>query len=428
MPAKSSTPITGIVRGMLAVTAFALLGKVAGAVKEMAVAWRFGVGAPVDAYLLVQNLVNWPVAIWFSVLTVVLIPLANRIAIETPDELPRFRRELLAATLTGGVLLAIGGSLGLPRLLASSFMGLPGTTRDIALHMSPVLAWLALPGLLVGLYSTWLMAAGRHANTLFEGIPALVILGGVLLVEGAQVLAWATLAGTVLQFGALAGALHYRTRHGRPLFNFTSPSWGPFWRGFGIMALGQALMGVTVLVEQFFAARMGEGSISSVGYANRVLALVLGVLATAATRATLPVFARIRAAGNLNLRRFATRWAAWLGFAGVAILVIGWLLAPLGIRLLFERGTFSRHDSETVTHLLQLGLLQVPFYLASLVLVSLHSSEGRYRLLLLSGVLGLAVKVGVSYALIPVLGIGALVASSTAVYAANVALLLAVRR
>src|SRR4249920_2037850 len=97
----------GIVRGMLAVTVFALLGKVAGAVKEMAVAWRFGVGAPVDAYLLVQNLVNWPVAIWFSVLTVVLIPLANRVAMETPDELPRFRRELLAATLTGGVLLAI---------------------------------------------------------------------------------------------------------------------------------------------------------------------------------------------------------------------------------------------------------------------------------------------------------------------------------
>ena len=52
-----------------------LIAKFAGAAKEMAVAWRYGVSATVDAYVFVFNLINMPVSIWFSVLTVVLIPI-----------------------------------------------------------------------------------------------------------------------------------------------------------------------------------------------------------------------------------------------------------------------------------------------------------------------------------------------------------------
>lgn len=412
---------------MIAVGTFALLGKVAGALKEMAVAWRFGVSAPVDAYLFVQNLTNWPVVVWFSVLTVVLIPLAGRLATEQPGELKRFRAELLAITLAIGVVLVVLGLVGLPPLLRSEWLGLPATTRDLALRVVPVLSWLVLPGLLVGLYSTWLMAGGGHLNTLFEGIPAICILAAVLLAGGIEALAWGTLAGGVVQLAAVSAAAHRRESHGFPAFTLSSRSWAPFWQGFGVMMLGQAIMSITILVEQFFAARMGEGAISQLGYANRILALVLGVLATAATRATLPVFARLRAGGVVDLRRFALQWAGWMAMGAAAVLALGWLLAPWGVRLLFERGTFTSTDTANVAGLLRFGLLQLPFYLSSLVLVSLHSSEGRYGLLLASGILGLAMKVGASFVLLPMFGIGALMLSSTVVYAANVALLLGAR-
>lgn len=410
---------------MVAVVTFALVGKLAGAFKEMAVAWRFGVGATVDAYLFVQNLLNWPVAVWFSVLTVILIPLAGKLAAEQPGELRRFRSELLAVTIALGVALAVVGLIALPPLLRSEWVGLPPTTRDLAVGLVPVLAWLVLPGLLVGLYSTWLMAGGGHLNTLFEGIPALCILAAVLLAGGIEALAWGTLAGSLTQLAAAGMAAHSRESHGFPAFNITARSWAPFWQGFGVMMLGQAIMSVTMLVEQFFAARLGEGAISQLGYANRILALVLGVLATAATRATLPVFANLRAGGVVNLRRFALQWAGWMALGAGAIVAVGWVLAPWGVQLLFERGTFTSTDTGNVARLLRYGLLQTPFYLASLVLVSLHSSEGRYGLLLVSGVLGLAMKVGASYALLPAFGIGALVLSSTVVYLANILLLLA---
>ena len=51
------------------VALFVLLGSLVRAGKEMAIAYRYGVSAEVDAYLFVFNLVNWPVGVWFSVLT-----------------------------------------------------------------------------------------------------------------------------------------------------------------------------------------------------------------------------------------------------------------------------------------------------------------------------------------------------------------------
>lgn len=52
-----------IARGMAWVALFVLLGSVARAAKEVAIAYRYGVSAEVDAYLFVFNLVSWPVGV-----------------------------------------------------------------------------------------------------------------------------------------------------------------------------------------------------------------------------------------------------------------------------------------------------------------------------------------------------------------------------
>ncbi|HEX5818285.1 MAG TPA: lipid II flippase MurJ [Gemmatimonadales bacterium] len=412
-----------ILQGMLAVGVFAIVGKVAGAAKEMAVAWRYGVSPEIDAYLFVFNLVSWPVAVWAGVLAVTLIPMEARIREESPAGLRHFRAELLGATLLVGLALSLIARLALPPLLQSGFLGLPPRTVELALRMVPALAWLTVPGLLVGLYSTWMMSGGRHANTLLEGVPALGILLAVLLVGGIEPLVWGTLAGTVVQLGLVARASGAGDTGHRPAFGLASAHWRPFWSGFGIMMLGQAVMTFATLVDQFFAARLGEGAISSIGYANRLIALALGILATAVTRATLPVFARSAAEGG-EVRALALRWAGGMALVGVAVVAVGWVLGPWAVRLVYERGTFTATDTDVVARLLRLGLLQLPPYVASLVLVSLHSSLGHYRLLLASGVLGLSVKALASWLLLPGFGAGALMLSAAVVYAANTVLLM----
>src|SRR3546814_3242313 len=67
-----------IAQGALRVAFFLLLGKAAGAFKEMAVAYRYGVSDAVDAYQFTMVMANWlPVTI-VGALSVVLIPVLVR--------------------------------------------------------------------------------------------------------------------------------------------------------------------------------------------------------------------------------------------------------------------------------------------------------------------------------------------------------------
>lgn len=409
-----------ILFGLVSVGLFSMLGRLAMGLKEIAVAWRFGVSAQVDAYLFVFNLISWPVAVWFSTLTVIVIPLEARLRQDSPERLTVFRAELLGITVLLGAALVLIARLGLAWIVRLPGVGLPLGTMSLALSIIPRLSWLALPGMLIGLMSTWMMSDGRYANTLLEGIPAVCILAAVCLFSSIQAMVWATLAGTIVQLAAL----NQSRRHAGASFRLSSSAWIPFWNGFGVMVLGQALMAVTTLVDQFFAVGLGEGAISSLGYAGRVLSLANGIVATAVARATLPVFSRLSAGGAIDTRRLARRWAAIMGLVGLLAVLLGWFLAPDVVRILFQRGTFTSADTQYVSMLLRYGLFQLPFYFASLVYVSLHSSRGDYSVFVASSVLGLTVKSVLVVCLIDKLGARALMISTAVMYAGNMVWLL----
>ena len=254
-----------IARGMVWVALFVFVGKLAGAAKEMVIAYRYGVSAEVDAYLFLFNLISWPYSVWFSILTYVLVPLAARIRQDASNELPRFRAELFAFALVLGCDLALIFWFGLPRLLRSSWLGLSISTVSIATDIVPSMVALAPLGILVSLFSAWMLSSGRHANTLLESVPALAILVTLLILpsDGVEPLVWGTLAGFICHVASLAVPLAWRGEIERPRFTSHSPQWPAFWQGFGIMLVGQTLMSFIGIVDQFFAARLDTGAIAT---------------------------------------------------------------------------------------------------------------------------------------------------------------------
>lgn len=409
---------------MALVAVFVFVGKLAGAAKEMAVAWRYGVSSEVDAYLFVFNLVTWPVTLWLSVLMVVLIPLAARVRREASTELPRFRSELFGLTLLLGAVLSLVAVVALPPLLRSSWAGLrPETAREAAV-MAPVLVLTVPLGVVVGLFSAWMLAAGRHANTLLEGVPATALLIALILFRGgeAQPLIWGTFAGVGLQMLGLAIPLARSNQIDYPRFTRESPLWGAFWKGLGVTVIGQALMSVVVLVDQFFAAHLGTGAIATLSYANRILALILGLGATAVTRGTLPVFSNAAESGA-RLRDLATHWLRILFVIGLLAVCLGWLVAPIGVRVLFQRGAFTAADTESVTRILRYGLAQLPFYFSGLVLVSMVVSQRRYHIIAIIGGVNLLTKVAANFLLTPYFGVSGLMISTSLMLAVSCGLL-----
>ncbi|AWB35009.1 hypothetical protein DBV39_16155 [Orrella marina] len=380
---------------MLWVVFFVLLGSIARAGKEVAIAYRYGVSADVDAYLFVFNMVTWPVGVWFSVLTAVMIPLVARIRENAPDDLPRYRAEIAGFSLMVAVGLTVLAGYGLTYLFSGDLSGLDPQTRSIANDISHLMVLLIPLGLLISLYSAWMLSSGHHANTLMESVPSIVMVGALLIfsVADAMLLVWGTLAGFAFHLISLGLPLWRRSEIDFPRFSFQSSHWAAFWHGFGIMVVGQAIMSLVTIIDQFFAAHQGTGAVATLSYANRVLMLLLGVGAMAVSRATLPVFSRAIASGEKQVKQIAVHWIKLMLLLGVAASIVSWPLANWGISLLFERGAFSAEDTKDVARVFQFGLVQLPFYFAGLVLVSLMTSQRKYHFLFWSSVIGLTTKV-----------------------------------
>lgn len=419
-----------IATGMAFVVLFVFLGKLAGAAKEMVVAYRYGVSEEVDAYLFVFNLVSWPVSVWFSVLTVVLVPLAARLRSESKASISIFRSELLGLTILIGAVFTILFWMILPSLLSFSWSGLSPSTSSIAIKMVPALGGLILLGFLASLFSAWMLSARRHANTLLEGVPSVVILSTILIVPvgGIAPLVWGTLIGFAFHLISLAIPLAKSREIEVPKFTRDSIHWPVFWQGFGIMMVGQMLMSLIGIVDQFFAAHLGAGAISSLSYANRILALILGLGATAISRATLPVFSQAHTQRGEVIHDLAKYWMKVLFILGVVAIVIGWWLAPFGVNLLFQRGAFTAQNTEVVTEIFRYGLLQLPFYFAGLVLVSQLSSQGNYKSIAIIAASNLPIKLALNFLLIPRFGlIGLMISTGLMLFSSMVMCWIAVR-
>jgi peptidoglycan biosynthesis protein MviN/MurJ (putative lipid II flippase) len=204
-----------------------------------------------------------------------------------------------------------------------------------------------------------------------------------------------------------------------PSFTLLSPQWQWFWQGFGIMIGGQALMSLTVIIDQFYAVGLGTGSIATLGYANRILALILGLAAVAVSRATLPIFSQARPGESGDIHGVATYWARMMFMVGIAVMAISHVLAPWAVKLLFEHGQFTPRDTAIVAQVLRYSLPQLPFYFSCMVLVSYALSQRRYKLIFWSGVLGCAGKIMGNLLLVPLLGINGIALGAMVVYGLN---------
>jgi putative peptidoglycan lipid II flippase len=416
-----------IAAGFMWVSLFVLAGKLAGAAKEIAIAWRYGVSASVDAYVFLYNVITWPVSVWFSVLTVVLVPLMVHTGKSEPALLRRFRAESLGLTLCAGAALALLVVAGIGPLLATDWAGLRGDALQQALVMAGPLALTIPLGLVAVLFSVWMMASGRYGNTLLEAMPALGLLAALLLPSGwiANPLVWGTVAGFALQVLGLALTLRRTGELEPPAFSMRSPVWRGFWGSMGVLATGQFLSSLTLIVDQFFAAGLGAGALATLGYANRILALIQGMGALAIARSTLPVFSEARSQQTLDARPVAMRWAQIMFVGGLCAAALCAAAAPQIVGVLFQRGAFTIENTQAVASLFAYSLVQIPFYFASVVFASALGSAGRYASIALAGLVNLVAKLLCAYFLVERYQLTGLVLSSAVMYACSCAVLYA---
>lgn len=403
---------------MISVALFVLMGKAIGAAKEMAIAWRYGTSIEVDAYLFVFNLYGWPISVFYGTIYAALIPVAARIKSNAPTELGGLRAELLGTTIKLSLGATLVVTIILYGLLTFGAFGLTPTQNAAALRMLFPLAMLLPLGWITTLWSTWIMFAGRQINTLFEATPALVVMIAVILIGGESALVWGTTGGFVVWALLLLKHMHRYRELEWPTFTKTHNSWPELKLAIRGVLIAQLFSSAAGIVDQFFAANLGAGALSTLGYASRLLALVLGLGSTAVGRAVLPVFSNAHARGDIALNKRARQWCQLTLAVGVLVMLTGMALAPIGVAVLYERGAFTSLDTQNVANLLRFGLLQLPFAFATIVATYALHSQGMQSAVTMIAMVGFALKVVLNACLVPFLGVHGLLTSTAIVMAA----------
>jgi peptidoglycan biosynthesis protein MviN/MurJ (putative lipid II flippase) len=402
------------------VALFALLGKLAAAAREISFAHEFGVSALVDGYQLALTFATWAPLTIVSVSSAVLVPVLVRLNSADNAACELFQRELFGAAILAGLgFLALTWIVGLP-VIQWFVSDLSASTRSAARSFATWLSVLAPIMLFIGVRSAQLMARERHCNTLLEGLPPATIAVFVVLwpkPPGVESLIWGTVLGYVFQAAWLRRLSTRTSQPVWPTFSWRSPEWRHISGAAGLMATGQVVISLTIFLDQYAAADVGDSAIATLGYANRVLTLFLAIGALAVARAALPVLVDVHGrSGRARARSISLKWALVMLGIGAILTALTWMTAPLGIQVLYERGAFTPSDTDAVARVFRFGVLQFPFYFAGLVLVQFLVSIGNFKTILLVAIGALGTKLVLNPLLAPIFGVAGITLASVVMH------------
>ncbi len=364
-----------ILRATTVVTAIILVVKGLGFVEKLLLAYFFGTGIEVDAYLVAYNLPFSAFVVLREVVRASFIPTVMR-AWRTSE-----RDGWHLFSIVGTVLfvllgvVTVAGVLSAPLLVSLMAPGFSGDQRALAVRLTR----LVMPALLLLGLSTLTMAT-LQAQKRFN-LPALgeaSFRGGPLLllvtVGGIQ----ATAVGAVL--GAL-GKLLIETlglrrylRQVRPAFDLSFPPVRTVARLAAPLLAGLFFsLFIGPLVENAFAttrlARVGVGGVSALAYARKIVETLAAILPYTLGLVLLPFSAEM-AAGKDEQALARTLAGAVRGLALIFVPVtVGLLiLREPFVQLLFERGAFTAASTQlTAGVLLFYAFALLPFALEVIV-------------------------------------------------------------
>ena len=377
----------------LVVAVATALSKLAGLVRQQAIAAAFGVGAAYDAYNYAYVLPGF--------LLILLGGINGPFHSAMVSVLARRPRQEGAYVLAAINTLVGAGLLGVTVLLlvfAGPLITLVGPGLDATRHDIAVLQlrWMAPMALFAGLIGLGFGALNAADEFWLPSVSPL--LSSVAVIAGIAVLWWqlgaaitlpttAVLGGVVLAGSTTLGAvlqwliqLPALARQGlqrfRLVWDWRDPGVREVLQVMGPATLSSGMLQINVFVSLFFASGIPAAA-AGLGYANLLVQTPLGLLSNALLVPLLPVYARLTAPDDRP--ELVGRIRQGLMLSNASMLPLGALMVALAlpiVALIYERGAFNAGAAELVGNLLMAYGIGMPAYLARDVLVRVFYALG----------------------------------------------------
>lgn len=401
---------------------FTLLGKLFAILKELVTAYNFGTNDALDAFIIAFLLPAFIISVFSNSLRTALIPVLTRIHNKNnPEETRAFLSEVLFLTLVGLIAGTILLALFAPYVIQSFASGF----SNEKLLLTKNLFFLLLPVFILSTLSAiWGAILNTHKYFAVVAIaPALIHLFAIamLIFAGEHWGVYALATGTVIGFSAELLILTFTVRHiGLAVFprwhGITAPVKSVFQQ-FMPMAVGMILMSSTILVDQVMAATLESGSVSTLNYAGRIIALLTGVGSMALGTAIFPYFSKQAAEKDWQaIRHTLIVYARLILIVTVPLTILTIYFSYPLIELIFERGSFDAGDTQRVSRVQIFYLLQIPFFVIGIVCARVLNALSKNQILMGIGFFSLIINVAGNFILMEYLGVAGIALSTSIVY------------
>jgi putative peptidoglycan lipid II flippase len=344
---------SGIAQAAALVTGLTALSAVLGFLRDVVIAGVFGAGAQLDAFLVAQGLMNLVLALIAGAMAKSTVPVLAA-QISTDGDSNKAAHTLSVVLTVTLVVLGLGSlimALAAPLVVTVLAPGFKGSQAELAASLTRIV--LIATVLISG---TNLLAAAAEAHRRFfwsalQGVPFNLVMIVAAVVFGPRYGVYALAGGFVVGSGARflcqlvpVRALKLRLRAS---WDLKDPGFRSIAKLIPPLLVGSALGNANTMVDRAVGSMVGEGTISALSYAWRIISLGQTLLVASLLTALYPAFGAAAGSRDLvEMRRLVGRGLSTV--ATVLLPVLGFLIVcavPL-VALVFEHGSFSPADTQ----------------------------------------------------------------------------------
>jgi putative peptidoglycan lipid II flippase len=330
-----------------------MLSRVIGFVRESYIAYQFGAGGQVDAYVAAFTIPDWlNYIVAGGTASITFVSIYTRFLAQKREADARKTFSIIITVMTtvliAGVVVA---EIFAPQITRWMFQGFSPQQLELCVRLTRILLPAQIFFYVGGVVSAVLLS---HRLFLFPAFGPLlynvfIILGGVVGRRhfGIASLAYGALIGSLVGPFLInaVGAARLGTGY-RPSFEISNPAFREWVRLSIPLMLGVSLVTADDWILRYFASS-GIGDIARLNYAKRLFAVPIAVLGQATGQASLPFFSRLF--GEKRLVEFAeTVNGSVYRIVAASLLATSWMVAaayPL-VDLVYRRGKFDLADSQ----------------------------------------------------------------------------------
>lgn len=337
----------GLVKAAVGVAIIGLASKLLGFLREVVLAKYFGASAATDAYLVALVIPGVLVAALISAITVTFIPIfAESREKHGEKEAMGLVNSTMNLLLLVSAILGGAGMFFAPRIVAMLAPGFNGAQAALAVDLTRIMFPAVLAMAMNGLATAVLQSKGSFWIPAAIGFPYnLIMIAGIVLSThfgGIAGVAVATALAIFSQAVFQALALHRAGYRYRPVLDLKEEGLRKMGLLIWPVLIGTAAGQINTVVDRWLASTLREGSISALNYGYKLVTLPMGLIVSAVTSVTFPLFAQIAAAGRREeLGKVYLETAKILILFFVPLTVGMIILREPFVRAAFQRGAFD---------------------------------------------------------------------------------------